>query len=41
MERRPGESSLGGLIRMLRSCQFNDTAARLEDGSYRKRLRHS
>lgn len=41
VERRPGEASLGGLVRLLRSCQFNDTAARLEDGGYRKRLRTS
>jgi len=38
-ERKPGEATLPGLINILRKLRFNDTAGRLEDGSFKKKLR--
>lgn len=39
MERKPGEATVGGLIALLRKLKFNDTAMRIEDGSYKKKLK--
>jgi len=39
MERKPGEATIGGLISLLRKLRFNETAMRIEDGSYRKKLK--
>ena len=36
-EERPEEATMLGLSRLLRSQGFNDTAIKLEDGSYMKR----
>jgi len=36
-ERIPGEATRVGLVKILRSQNFNDTAGKLEDGSYAKR----
>ena len=37
MEMIPEKATLGGLIRLLRDLHFNDTALKLESGSYNKR----
>ena len=37
MEMSPEKATLGGLVRLLRDLQFNDTALKLESGSYNKR----
>jgi len=39
MERKPGEATIGGLISLLRKLRFNETAMRIEDGSYKKKLK--
>jgi len=38
-ERSPGEATRRGLIRVLRALHFNDTAMKIEDGSFNKRKR--
>lgn len=38
-ERRPGEATRSGLAKLLRTQNFNDTAGKIEDGSYVKKLK--
>ncbi|XP_023343992.1 uncharacterized protein LOC111713371 [Eurytemora carolleeae] len=38
-ERNPGEATVRGLICVLRKLRFNDTAGRIEDGSFRKKMK--
>jgi len=38
-ERKPGEATVGGLVGLLRKLRFNDTAGKIEDGSFKKKLR--
>lgn len=37
MEHKPEAATLGGLINLLKDQKFNDTALKLEEGSYKKR----
>lgn len=41
MERKPGEATVGGLVKLLRSQKFNDTAEKIEDGTFIKKLKSS
>ena len=36
IERSPERATLGGLVRILRDLQFNDTALKLESGRYKR-----
>lgn len=41
MERKPGEATVGGLVKLLRSQKFNDTAEKIQDGTFMKKLKSS
>lgn len=41
MERKPGEATVGGLVKLLRSQKFNDTAEKIQDGTFLKKLKSS
>lgn len=41
MERKPGEATVGGLVKLLRSQKFNDTAEKIQDGTFIKKLKSS
>merc|ERR1711874_21953 len=38
-ERNPGEATVSGLVKLLRSQNFNDTAEKIEDGSFLKKMK--
>jgi len=38
-EKHPGEATASGLVKLLRSQKFNDTAEKIEDGSFLKKMR--
>lgn len=38
-ERMPGEATVSGLVKLLRSQKFNDSAEKIEDGSFLKKMK--